>query len=187
MAVNDQELLNTDKEFCKKLPIEYRDLVTEYYKLARQSTLLEKDLDRMSAIWEKADRDEKLSYWLEEVDFILCDFNDFDSQCENEQEKEREKKDEELQYFLSEHLEVLTTQEIKKREWKSKPEKHEQMVVGSTVFLCPDGSGYKRLTRDEYGNGETMAKLGEQKCDRCGHPYLEHRQSIQPDLIKRGY
>lgn len=182
MAVGDRELLNTYKEFCDKLPIEYRDIVTEYFKLVRQSTLLEKDLESISAIWEKAERDEKLSYWLEEVDFILCDFNDSDSQCENDQEEYREEKDEEMQCFLSEHLKILTTQKIKEREWESKHEKQDQQVgVESTILLCPDGSGFKRLTPDEYRNGETLTQWSERKCNQCGRSYSEHRQQSIPN------
>ena len=175
MTITDQELLNTNKEFHEKLPIEYRSVVAKYFKIVRQSILSEKDLDIINTIWEKANEDEKLSYWLEEVDFILCDFNSTNSQCENENEK-----DEEVQSFLSEHLEVLTNQEIKEREWKIQPRTSQKIVLTNTVLLCPDGSGFKKLTSDEHSKGETLAELGGGKCRQCGHPFREHRASLEP-------
>lgn len=167
MAVTDRtlkELPNVNQELEK--------VVNEYYRLARCSKLSEQDLDRMSEIWAKAEKDKSLSGWLEQIDFILSEYDISNPQCKNEQEKDQAEKDEELQYFLSEHIEVLTTQKIKERE--SKKNNSNSRNNSTFIILCPDGSGYERITFNDSENGETIGQWSKHKCSQCGHSYSEH-------------
>lgn len=165
----------TDRK-SKELPIvnqELEKIVNEYYKLVRRSKFSEQELERMSEIWERAQEDERLSGWLEQIDFILADYDKSNPQCTvNEQEKDLAEKDEELQYFLSEHIEVLATQKIKARELKKN--KFNSQNNSAFILLCPDGSGYQRIAFSDGGNGETIDQWSKQKCSQCGHSYSEH-------------
>ena len=160
----NKNLPNIDQELEK--------VVNEYYSLVRRSKLSEQDLDRMTRIWAKAEKDERLSAFLDLIDFIFAEYDGSNPQCKNEQEKDQVEKDEELQYFLSEYIEVLTTQKIKEREWKKI---NSNSRSNSTfIILCPDGSGYQRIALDYGEKGETIDQWSKHKCSQCGHAYSEH-------------
>ena len=170
MTVTERELPNVNRELKK--------IVSIYYSLARRSKLSEQDLDRMSEIWAKAEEDDRLSGWLDQIDFILSEYvsesDRSNPQCKNEQEKDRAEKDEELQYFLSEHIEVLATQKIKERELKKNHSN--SLNYSKIIILCPDGSGYERVT---FNDGETIEQWSKHKCSQCGHSYSEHLKIAQ--------
>jgi hypothetical protein len=160
----------------KELPIvnqELKKVVNEYYKLVRRSKLSEQELDRMSEIWAKAEEDKKLSGWLDQIDFILSEYDKSNPQCKNEQEKDQAEKDEDLQYFLSEHIEVLTTQKIKERELKKN--NSNSRSDSTYIIVCPDGAGsHQEITFDDGENGETIREWSKRRCSQCDHPYSEH-------------
>jgi hypothetical protein len=165
----------TNRTTKKKLPnvnLEFEEVVNEYFNLVCRSKLSEQDLNRMSEIWSKAEQDKKLGGFLERIDFILFEFGRSNPQCKNEQKKDQAEKDEELQYFLSEHIEVLTTQKIKERELKINNSLSDNNFA--FIILCPDGSGYQRIGFDDGGEGGTIDQWSKHKCSQCGHSYGEH-------------
>jgi hypothetical protein len=174
------------------LPIvnqEFEEVVNEYFNLTRRSKLSEQDLDRISEIWAKAEKDKKLSDFLERIDFILAEYDGSNPQCKNEQEKDRAekqaKKDEELQYFLSEHIEVLTNQKIKEREWKKNNSNSRNSFT--LIVLCPDASGYQKVVVfDDGENGETIDQWSKHKCSQCGHSYSEYLKIAQEQQKSNG-
>jgi hypothetical protein len=162
----------TTKKELPKVDREFEKVVNEYYNLVRCSQPSEQNLDRMSEIWAKAEKDKKLGGFLERIDFILAEYDGSNPQSKNEQKKDQAKKDEELQYFLSEHIEVLTTQQIKEREWKKNNSNSRNS--STLIMLCPDASGYQKVTFDDGENGETIDQWSKHKCSECDHSYSEH-------------
>lgn len=163
MTTFEKELFYINKLFFSELSPISRYMVFEYFRISCESIISESNLDRINIIWERAEQDEQLSYALEKIDFMLCDPN-ID-------------KYEDMQYFLNEHLEIIVNQKNEEFKYRSKEDK--EILLEDTVLLCPDGSGFTRLTIDEFQKGKTIDELGNSDCKKCGHPLKEHRASIK--------
>lgn len=140
-----------------------RTIVFEYYKLSSQEQLSHEDIYRLSAIWQMAESDLKLTQALSFVDAIYAAENSENSLANNQN----------LRAFLSEHISVIAEERF--NELTGDQEELDQNR--HITFLCPDGSGFVNVNF-EPGEPLNLKKLLDTVCERCNSKFSEHKDLI---------
>lgn len=142
-----------DEQFLSELLPEQKGIIWDYFRLiTKNGELLDYEIDRISNIWELAEKDDQLLKWLEFIDYLYTNVDEADLPSE------------EKRAYLSEYL-VAETGKAQ--------ETNNSFIV--RVLKCPDSNDEVLILWNEKEQGATDSPcFFNHICSNCKRKYAEH-------------
>jgi hypothetical protein len=178
-------ILELQGKFIENLSDEQKGLIQDYYFLTTRSIVSpQEEIEQLGHIWQKAESDEKLTQWLELIDYFYSSVEEEDREFDSEDRRSH------VSEYLNELLVKSESKPLKLPQQRSEKfddvenfEDLRQMNESEplvSVFLCPHGEGFTVVPVSEQ-TPEAIADLGQQVCGQCHRKLQDHHlRSVNP-------